>query len=70
MKSSLLTEVRNHPATRREVSLRTKLTETRGKVELREQLGNGAGALIEPHLKLIYLISQLYEPRNLFSYLH
>ena len=70
MKSSLLTDVRNHPATRREISLRMKLIETQRKVELREQLGSGAGALIKTHLKLIYPISQLYESINLFSYLH
>lgn len=58
MKSSLLTDVRNYPATRREISLRMKLIETQRKVELREQLGSGARALIKPHLKLIYPISQ------------
>lgn len=67
MKCSLLTGVRNHLATRREISPRMKLIETRRKVELREQLGNGAGVLIKPHLKLIYPISQLHESINLLS---
>lgn len=54
MKIPFLADVRSHLATRREISLRMKLTDTQQKVELREQLKNGVGALIKPHPKLTH----------------